>query len=89
MAWTSLTIACGLYIFGLLRFIQDAQELKSFHLNIIVEGIGLFVAVAIAWWWFERRQEDQARRIELAVRPRVARLRNFAATAITNITTTL
>lgn len=84
--WASLVLAAALYLLGRHLAALTGEE---FHLNLIVEGIGLFVALAIAWLLIERHSQGQARRTRIGVHKRIRILRNYASLPIIDLTTSL
>ena len=80
-----LMLAGGLYVVGFQ--IVARGDLSGFHSNLLAEGIGVLLALAVAWVFIERHFQNQARRVSETVRSRISVVRNLAATQVTTITT--
>ena len=100
IVWVSLALAAGSYYFGLLLLSDNPSALfmkpgdllsggfvREYHVNILVELVGLFLALEIVWLLIERHSQQQADRIRSGVKGRIHQLRNIAALPITHTTT--
>ena len=83
--WLSLVLAGGLYVVGF--GVVGSADLSGFHSNLLAEGIGVLLALAVAWVFIERHFQNQARRVTETVRSRIRAVRNVAAIQVTSITT--
>lgn len=74
------------------RIILDSfivKEVGDFHINVLVEIIGLFMALGIAWLLIERHSQRQSQRIREGVKARISDLRNHVTWPITSTTTAI
>lgn len=65
------------------------DQVGDYYLNLIVEGVGLFAALALVWFLIERHSQRQTRQVKEGVYSRIFIVRNYAANSITNTTTAL
>lgn len=85
--WISILSGGGLYWFG--RSILNQGGQRDFHINLLVEAIGLFAALAIAWLLIERHSQEQNRKIRRGVHERILKLRNHACGPVTELVSRL
>lgn len=83
----SVVAMIGTYSLGFA--LSASKGLKDFHVNILVEGVGLFGAVIAAWLLFDRYAQRQAQKIAEGVHQRISLLRNRASWPVTYFTTHL
>ncbi len=55
--WSSILIAGGLYITGFL--LVEPSKIKDYHLNLIVEAVGVAVALPIVWLIIDRQPRSK------------------------------
>lgn len=82
-----LIVAIGLLIGGLVW--GGEGQVKPYLTNVLVQGAGVFVALGLAWLFFERHSQYEAAREFVGARIRIIIIRNWACTAITDLTSEL
>ena len=60
---------------------------RGFASNVAAEVIGIFGAFALAWYFIERRFQDQANRVKQSLFGRLSAVRNAAGALIPAVTT--
>ena len=87
VAWVLLLFAVGLFIAGF--SLTDRSDMKAYLTDSLVQGSGVFAALTLAWFFFERHNQHEADRVFVGVRSRIVVIRNFACVSIMYLTSEL
>ena len=77
------------YGVGMAIVFSGGHGITDFHLNVLVEVIGVFAAVVVVWLLIEQQSLRQARRIREGIEKRINLVRNRACWPVASLTTNL
>lgn len=77
-------VAAVLFVSGLI--IGGSDQAESYYVAALLQGAGVFLAIGLAWLFFERHSEHEREREFVGIRVRIVIMRNWACSSITNLT---